>query len=167
MEIMISTDFFSGQISGDAVRTTRTVADLALHWTNREQYEIQKGKILYETESWFPHPDGTEGAVLWASTKIFPGKVGDQHFMTRGHWHLKPTHGELIIVASGTGELVLKSRDGTITKVALAPGVTFHINGDLAHRTINTGTDPLIFWCAWPADCGHDYSDPSLIGEWK
>jgi glucose-6-phosphate isomerase len=40
----------------------------------------------------------------------------------------------------------------------MEPGSTHYIDGSLAHRTINTGTEPLVFLCAWPADCGHDYA---------
>lgn len=112
---------------------------------------------LYETETYFSKPDGTEGAILWGSTRLFPGNIGGEYFMTRGHWHTKPTHGELIICVSGTGLIALMDHDRVTTTVELGPGVTYHIDGTLAHRTINTGNEPLVFWCAWAADCGHDY----------
>jgi glucose-6-phosphate isomerase len=41
----------------------------------------------------------------------------------------------------------------------MTPGSTHYIDGSLAHRTINDGSEPLVFLCAWPADCGHDYEE--------
>ena len=53
--------------------------------------------------------------------------------------------------------VALMDQDRITTTVELGPGVTYHIDGTLAHRTVNTGSEPLIFWCAWAADCGHVY----------
>ena len=154
---MILTDWQSGSLSGEAVRSHRTVRDLLDYWQDRNAAEILADPPLYETETYFSKPDGTEGAILWGSTRLFPGNVGGEYFMTRGHWHTKPTHGELIICVSGTGLVALMDKDRVTTTVELAPGVTYHIDGTLAHRTINTGNEPLVFWCAWAADCGHNY----------
>lgn len=154
---MVETIWTTGQLSGDAVRSTRTVGDLLDYWGDRDAAQAIADTPLYETETYFSKPDGTEGAILWGSTRLFPGNVGGEYFMTRGHWHLKPTHGELIIVVSGTGLIALMDQDRVTTTVTLQPGTTYHIDGTLAHRTINIGNEPLVFWCAWAADCGHEY----------
>lgn len=133
------------------------VGDLRDYWHDPAAADALSSTPLYETETYFSKPDGTEGAILWGSTRLFAGNVGGEHFMTRGHWHLKPTHGELIVVVSGTGLVVLMDQDRVTTTVELSPGATYHIDGTLAHRTVNTGDEPLIFWCAWAADCGHEY----------
>ena len=159
MTSSLTTELATGTLigCGEIVRARRTVGDLNGFWADAEAAKAQAEQPLYETEAYFPAPDGTEGAVLWGSTRLFPGKVGNEYFMTRGHWHLKPTHGELIVVTAGTGLLQLMDRDRNCTFVDLAPGVTFYIDGTLAHRTINNGSEILVFWCSWPADCGHDY----------
>lgn len=154
---MIFTDWQTGSLEGEATRSTRTVGDLLEYWADREAASAMAEVPLYETETYFSKPDGTEGAILWGSTRLFPGNVGGEYFMTRGHWHTKPTHGELIICVSGQGLIVLMNQDRVTTTVELKPGATFHIDGTLAHRTINTGAEPLVFWCAWAADCGHNY----------
>ncbi len=41
----------------------------------------------------------------------------------------------------------------------LRPGSTHYVPGHTAHRTANTGGEPLVFLCAWAADCGHDYDE--------
>lgn len=153
---MIVTDWQTGSLAGDSiVRSKKTVGDLSDYWLTNDAEKSEQ--IVYETQSWFCRPDGTEGAVLWASTVIYPGDVNGEYFMTRGHFHTKPTHGELIIVVAGTGILALCDRDGKSENIPLEPGTTYFIDGTQAHRTINTSPSPLIFWCSWPADCGHDY----------
>lgn len=139
------------------VEARRSVGDLAGFWGDEEAARAKAGELLYVTQTWFPHPDGTEGAVLWGNTTLYPGKVGDEFFMTRGHWHLKRTHGELVVTVAGTGLLLLMDDDRVQREVEMTPGATLHIDGRYAHRTVNTGAEPLVFLCAWPADCGHDY----------
>lgn len=153
---MVKTGWHEGRLEGESiVRGRKTVGDLQTYWLDFNP--AQTDELVYETDSWFSRPDGTEGAVLWASTRLYPGSVNGECFMTRGHFHTKSTHGELIIVVSGQGILALCDHAGNATEVALKPGTTYFIDGKQAHRTINTGTEPLIFWCSWPADCGHDY----------
>lgn len=135
----------------------RTVGDLREYWHDSAAAELVADQPLYETETYFSKPDGTEGAILWGSTRLFAGSVGGEYHMTRGHWHLKPTHGELIVCVSGTGLVVLMDSSREVSTVELSAGVTYHIDGTLAHRTVNTGDEPLVFWCAWAADCGHEY----------
>jgi glucose-6-phosphate isomerase, archaeal len=158
VDAVTKTCWQTGQLDGDVVRSERVVGDLLPLWQDQDSAMQQKAEVVYETQSWLCRPDGTEGAVLWASTKIYSGSVGGEHFMTRGHFHTKPTHGELIIVASGIGVLLLMDRERNCQQLQLSPGVTYYIDGTLAHRTVNTGREPLIFWCSWPADCGHDYT---------
>ena len=153
----VLTDWQTGSLTGEVTRSSRTVGDLMHYWEDQEAAFHASSHPLYETETYFSKPDGTEGAILWGSTRLFPGNVGGEYFMTRGHWHTKPTHGELIVVVSGRGILVLMDHNRHTTTVDLSPGVTYHIDGTLAHRTVIIGTEPLVFWCAWAADCGHNY----------
>lgn len=156
---MIFLNLQTAQLNGEAVTTSRrTVADLAPYWHDQEALaQIDPGTPLYETQAWYPVPDGIEGAVLIGNTTLHPGQVGDEYFMTRGHWHLKPTHGELCITVSGQGAILLMDKERNTWTEPMSPGSTHWISGEHAHRTVNTGTDPLVFLCAWPADCGHDY----------
>ena len=154
----IFTNLTSGQLVGEGVtESRRTVRDLAGYWLDEEAARANADQLLYVTQSWFPEPDGTEGAVLWGNTTLMPGTVGGEYFMTRGHWHLKRTRGEMCITVSGTGLLALMDEGRNTRFERLTPGSSHWISGELAHRTINDGTEPLVFLCSWPADCGHDY----------
>lgn len=50
-----------------------------------------------------------------------------------------------------------KSRDGEIRTVEMRPGVCAFIPPDWAHRSINTGSEKLVFVWFCATDAGHDY----------
>jgi glucose-6-phosphate isomerase len=157
----IGMDWSSGRLSAPTHAGKKTVRDLAEYWQDSVAAEAMGETVVYETEMWVPDPavviDETPGVVLWGSTILHPGLVGEEFFMTRGHRHLNVTHGEMIFCVSGSGFLVLMDDDADTTRHELTAGTALWIDGRLAHRTVNTGDVPLIFWCAWPNDCGHDY----------
>jgi glucose-6-phosphate isomerase len=39
----------------------------------------------------------------------------------------------------------------------MLPGTLLYIDGRHAHRVVNTGAEPLVFWACWPSDAGYDY----------
>jgi len=156
--IPILTNLHSGLLTGPSViKVRRTVGDLAGYWLDSDKAAEVSNDLLYVTQSWFPEPEGTEGAILWGNTTLMPGLVGDEYFMTRGHWHEKRDRGELCVTTSGTGWLVLMDESRNTRFEEMTPGSTHYVPGHTAHRTVNTGEQPLVFLCAWPADCGHKY----------
>lgn len=157
----IFTDLASGRLRGDSVVTAKkTVGDLAGYWHTAEALAgMNPLTPLYITETWYPIEDGTEGAVLWGNTTLYSGRVGHEYFMTRGHRHIKRTHGELVVCVNGRGALLLMNEERETRMEEMSPGSTHYIQGHNAHRTVNTGHEPLVFLCAWPADCGHVYED--------
>jgi glucose-6-phosphate isomerase, archaeal len=154
----MQTNLLTGMLTGEeVVESRRTVGDLSGYWQDEAGAQARGDELLYVTQTWLPVPDGTEGAVLWGNTTLMPGEVGGEYFMTRGHWHVKRDRCELCITVSGRGVLLLMDEGRTCTVEEMIPGSTHYIPGNLAHRTINNGSEPLVFLCAWPADCGHEY----------
>jgi len=41
--------------------------------------------------------------------------------------------------------------------VPMQAGTIAYVPPYWAHRTVNTGNQPFIFFAAWPGDSGHDY----------
>ncbi|RYG29608.1 cupin domain-containing protein [bacterium] len=153
---MTLTDLSNGIVSGEGVVTAaRTVGDLAGYWADAESAVAVKDRPLYRTYAWNHSQEA--GAILWGSTVLHPGRVGNEFSMTRGHRHTDVTKGELMITVSGTGWLLLKDDQGVETRERLAPGSTHHVDGRLAHRAVNDGDEPLVFLTAWDVGCGHDY----------
>jgi glucose-6-phosphate isomerase, archaeal len=101
-----------------------------------------------------------EGAdIFFGTTTMQPGLVGDEYFMTRGHFHARADRGEIYYTQSGTGILLLQSRSGEVRSVPMAVGTCAFIPPDWAHRSVNTGHGPLVFvWCC-NQDAGHDYAE--------
>jgi glucose-6-phosphate isomerase len=139
------------------VEVRRTVGDLHGYWFDNDAAIKLASELLYVTQTWLPVSEGTEGAILWGNTTLMPGTVGNEYFMTRGHWHEKRDRGELCITTGGAGLLVLMDESRNTRFERMTPGSTHYVPGHTAHRTVNVSNEPLVFLCAWPADCGHEY----------
>jgi len=157
----VVTNFSNGEVCGALVVTaSKTVGDLAGYWHDASALAtLDPATPLYTTASWLPEGEGKEGALAWGNTRLQAGRVGREYFMTRGHFHRKREKGELVVCVSGEGALVLMSEERETRVELLRPGSTHHVPGHTAHRTANTGQVPLVFLCAWAADCGHDYDE--------
>ncbi len=98
-----------------------------------------------------------EGQILHCTTVIYPGTVGDEYHMTKGHFHAKRATGEVYFGIAGEGYVILMTDEGEVRHVRMEPGAVVYVPPLWAHRTINTGDTPLTFLSAWPGDAGHDY----------
>ena len=113
--------------------------------------------IVYRVWWWEPVASGTAGGLFWGLTEIQPGRVGNEYFMTRGHWHVIRNRAEFYCTVAGSGKLVLMDRTGHTWAEDMAPGSLHYIAGEVAHRIVNTGDMPIRVTACWPSDAGHDY----------
>jgi len=98
-----------------------------------------------------------EGQLLYSTTVIYPGEVGDEYFMTKGHYHAKGDRAELYYCLQGEGYLLLQTPEGEINAQAMAPGAASYVPPYWGHRTVNTGLSNFVFLAVFPADAGYDY----------
>ena len=119
---------------------------------------IDAATVVYAVESWRPVAEGTEGGLYWGNSTVFPGVVGEEYFMTRGHFHARRNRAEIYSTVSGSGMLVLMDEQRRASVQEMNPGTTHYIPGRIAHRVVNTGDVPLTFATCWPSDAGHDYA---------
>jgi glucose-6-phosphate isomerase len=103
-----------------------------------------------------------EGQLLYSTTVIYPGRVGDEFFMTKGHFHAKGDRAEVYFGLRGEGYLLLQTPEGEVTAQRIMPGVAAYVPPYWGHRTVNVGTDEFAFLAVFPADAGYDYK---TIGE--
>ena len=89
---------------------------------------------------------------------IEPGKVGDEYFMTHGHFHAKRTRAEFYATVSGQGMLIQMNEQRKTWAEIMSPGSLHYVRGENAHRIANCGSTPLVVWASWPSDAGYDYS---------
>lgn len=97
------------------------------------------------------------GVLQFGSTTLYPGKVGDEYFMTKGHFHTVLDTSEIYYCLSGQGIMLMETPEGEVDWKELRPGDALYVPGRWAHRSINTGSEPLVMFFVYRADAGHDY----------
>jgi glucose-6-phosphate isomerase len=105
-----------------------------------------------------------EGLVLYCTTIIYPGRIGQEFHMTKGHFHEKRDRAEVYLGIAGEGYLVMQSDDGAVRGIPMHPGTIAYVPSMWAHRTANTGSEPFSFLAVWPGDAGHDYGTIARTG---
>ena len=98
------------------------------------------------------------GQLHYGLGVLMPGKVGAEYFMTKGHLHAWRPAAEVYVGLRGQGLMLLEHEEtGACTAVTLAADTVVYVPGHTAHRTINTGDTPLVYWGILSSDAGHDY----------
>lgn len=113
-------------------------------------------RLVYEVH-YVAGPPADNSNLFACTTVLYPGKVGDEYHMTKGHFHDNRDRAEIYFGVSGHGQLVLATEDGDHDTQQMAPGVANYIPGNWAHRSVNTGDEPLVFFAVYIADAGYDY----------
>ncbi len=104
------------------------------------------------------------GDLAFGTTIIYPGKVGDEYFMTKGHFHTMVETAEVYYTLSGNGYMVMENLDGHCIEMPLSPTQAVYVPRGYAHRTVNTGNVPLVAFYSFAADAGHDYGSIETRG---
>jgi glucose-6-phosphate isomerase, archaeal len=98
------------------------------------------------------------GAVAFGTTMTYPGKVGGEYFMTKGHFHEVLDTGEVYHCLRGHGFMLMESPEGDWEAQEMRAGAAVYVPPRYAHRSINVSADePLISFFAFRGDAGHDY----------
>jgi glucose-6-phosphate isomerase, archaeal len=99
-----------------------------------------------------------DGHLLFSTTVIQPGRVGDEYFMTKGHFHARRDRSELYYGLAGAGILLLQTPEGRVDVQPMRAGSAAYVPPHWGHRTVNTGDEPFVFLAVYPADAGYDYA---------
>lgn len=140
----------------------RDLNGLFLHESARREMDLET--MVYQVQVFQATSEETEGGLLWGTTAVQPGMVGDEYFMTRGHYHEKLNRSEFYLTLRGEGALLLMSPDRQVRSEPMHVGTLHYIPGETAHRVANTGAEQLIFTACWPSDAGHDYESVARDG---
>ncbi|MCD8077755.1 MAG: cupin domain-containing protein [Lachnospiraceae bacterium] len=97
------------------------------------------------------------GDLAFGTTVLYPGTVGDEYYMTKGHFHTRRMTSEVYYAFSGEGYMLLENEEGDVRALPLSSGQAVYVPRGYAHRTVNVGKDPLVVFFAFDADAGHDY----------
>jgi glucose-6-phosphate isomerase len=109
---------------------------------------------VYETRR--PH---LEGELLNGLSVVHPGKVGDEYYMTKGHFHAVLETAEVYFCLKGEGMMVMETPEGEWAVEELHAGRVLYVPPRWAHRSVNTSdTRDLVTFFVYPGNAGHDYA---------
>lgn len=148
----VHVDFETGVLAPDPVVLERTLSDMTGYFL----VEPDSDGLAYSVHE--IRVPATNNNLLSSTTVLLPGKVGTEYFMTKGHFHAVRDRAEIYLALSGEGLLVMATEDGEVSTVEMRPGIASYVPGHWAHRTVNTGDEPLVFYAIYIGDAGYDYA---------
>lgn len=158
-------DLREGLLGARVLKQARRLGDLRGVFQDeqaRAEMVAQSDPLVYEVFV-APAPE-SEGHLCHGVTVLHPGRVGDEYFMTKGHYHQKSGTAEVYYGLAGNGLMLLQTRLGIWRTVDIGPGTVVYVPPHWGHRSINTGDVPLILLFAYPGDAGHDYGTIESAG---
>jgi len=112
--------------------------------------------VLYEVYE-LKRPE-LPGELLHGVSIVHPGRVGEEYFMTKGHFHALLETGEVYYILAGQGRMVMETPEGDWAVEELLPGRVLYVPPRWAHRSVNTSPhEDLVMFFVYPAEAGHDY----------
>ena len=138
--------------------TKRKLSDMKGMYRNEADYENlskEENPLIYEFyELGAPH---NKGDLAFGTSITYPGKVGNEYFMTKGHFHTELETAEVYYCLSGLGYMMMENPEGDWKVEELTPGKVIYVPKCYAHRSINIGNTPFVTFFVFRADAGHDY----------
>lgn len=99
------------------------------------------------------------GHLMYCISTLQPGTVGDECFMTKGHYHTVINTSETYLCLRGEGYMLMKTSDGRFSAQRMVRNKMVYVPPYWAHRSVNTGSEPLVSYCVYNAEAGHNYGD--------
>jgi glucose-6-phosphate isomerase len=137
----------------------RKLSSMVGQYLNVEAFQVmlENGDpVLYEVYE-IRCPE-VAGELSHGISIVHPGKVGQEYFMTKGHFHTVLETAEVYYCLKGQGLMVLETPEGDWAIEELNPGRVLYVPPRWAHRSINISqADDLVTFFVYPANSGHDY----------
>lgn len=117
---------------------------------------LTQDPVLYEVYE-IKRPE-LAGELMNGITIVHPGKVGEEYFMTKGHFHTILDTAEVYYCLKGEGAMVMETPEGEWSVEELHSGRVLYVPPRWAHRSVNTSLhEDLVMFFIYPANAGHDY----------
>ncbi len=113
------------------------------------------GEVAYSVDEF--RPSERPGDLIFGTSTLEPGRVGDEFLMTRGHRHAISDRPEIYACLSGRGVMLMELENGTTRAETLAPNAVVYVAPHWIHRSVNVGHEKLVTLFCYPADAGQDY----------
>jgi glucose-6-phosphate isomerase len=147
-------DLSSGRLDPEREVLERRLSDM--RGTYLDDPVGDEDSVVYRVFG-IPAP-ATNANILSSTTVIEPGCVGREYFMTKGHFHEQRDRAEIYVGLAGEGLLVMATEGGRHVVEPMRRGSVNYVPGWWAHRSVNVGGEPLVFFAAYVGDAGHDYA---------
>lgn len=161
----VDIDLVEGAMPAATRRTARNASAMRGHYADGAAFErlVAAGDPLHYEVFEVPVPE-EYGHLMYCISKLQPGLVGDEYFMTKGHYHTVRQTGEIYLCLRGRGFMVMKTEDGEFHAEPMERGKMVYVPPYWAHRSVNTGSEPLVSYCVYNAEAGHNYGDIETEG---
>lgn len=145
-----------GKLKPYSDKVDRNLSDMSNFYFNQDavQGRLEEDPLIYEV---YGHENDGEGDLSFATTIMYPGKIGNEYFMTKGHYHTKTSRSEVYYCLEGEGYLLIQDENDESKYEKMTPNTLVYVPPGYAHRSINTGDDEFVFLAVYPSDAGHDY----------
>ena len=155
----IDFDLKSGLSSGKQT-TKRFLSQMKGMFSDDAAYnkvmEEQGDQLIYEFHELGVPEDA--GKLAFGCSIVYPGKIGNEYYMTKGHFHTMLDTCEIYYCFSGHGYMMMENPEGDAEALELLPGKALYVPQRYAHRSINVDPiEPLRTFYVFAADAGHDY----------
>jgi len=137
----------------------RRLSSMKGQFADQSAFEAQIDRedlVLYEVYE-LQRPEKS-GELLQGISIVHPGKVGDEYYMTKGHFHTVLETAEIYHCLKGEGVMVMETPEGDWAVEKLRPGKILYVPPRWAHRSVNTGSqEDMVTFFVYPGNAGHDY----------
>jgi glucose-6-phosphate isomerase len=147
-----------GTLSGRSHRYEKRLSELDGIYADADAFAaaLSHGDgVVYAVEDY--RPSKASGDLCFGVTHMLPGRIGNEFYMTRGHIHAIGNRPETYRGELGHGVMLMESPEGESVILEVAPGATVYVPPYWIHRSVNTGSVPLVMSFVYPADSGQDY----------
>jgi glucose-6-phosphate isomerase len=151
-----SPEVIPSRVDNHIIRTLSALKGQFLDQATYNQMLAEEDRLIYEVYE-IKRPE-VEGEMLMGISIVHPGKVGNEFFMTKGHFHSVLETSEIYYCLRGEGFMVMETPEGDTSVEALSPGKVLYVPPRWAHRSVCTSRlEDLVTFFAYPANAGHDY----------
>ena len=163
----VTIDTATGALPEARNHLLRKASDMKGYYTDESALErliVEGNDPLHYEVFEVPVPEEA-GHLMYCISKLQPGRVGNECFMTKGHYHAVAATAEIYLCFQGEGYMVMKTQDGKSHCERMEKGRMVYVPPFWAHRSVNTSSgEPLVLFCVYPADAGHNYGDIKTQG---
>ncbi|MCA2435676.1 MULTISPECIES: glucose-6-phosphate isomerase [Rhizobium] len=148
-----------GGMSGNTGRYEKRLSDLNGLYADEVTFQAALAAlgdvVVYDVEDF--RPGSHKGDLIYGVTRMSPGRIGEEFYLTRGHIHAKADRPEIYYGQKGHGLMQLESPEGETRIVEITPQTICYVPPFWIHRSINIGNEDLVMVFVYPSDSGQDY----------